>query len=130
MLAPEILRGFHLLEADAGTGKTWTISGLVVRALIEREPAIDRILVVTFTRAATAELSRRIRERMRLLVGVQKRFRDGKVGNLAKRDFFADAAMLHGFDCAARGESVPIWAYDAALFTRAETGRAKKRREG
>jgi len=55
-----MLHGFHLLEADAGTGKTWTISGLVVRALIERGLTIDSILVVTFTRAATAELSRRI----------------------------------------------------------------------
>ena len=67
VLAPDILHGFHLLEADAGTGKTWTISGLVVRALIERELTIDRILVVTFTRAATAELSRRIRERIEAL---------------------------------------------------------------
>jgi len=63
-----ILQGFHLLEADAGTGKTWTISGLVTRALVERGLGIDRILVVTFTRAATAELSRRIRERIEALV--------------------------------------------------------------
>lgn len=64
---PEILRGFHLLEADAGTGKTWTICGLAVRAVIERALPVDRILVVTFTRAATAELSRRIRERIETL---------------------------------------------------------------
>ena len=37
VLAPGILRGVQLLEADAGTGKTWTLSGLVLRALIERE---------------------------------------------------------------------------------------------
>ena len=61
---PEILHGFHLLESDAGTGKTWTIAGLVVRALVERELEIDRILVVTFTNAATAELAARIRERI------------------------------------------------------------------
>jgi len=64
---PGILRGFHLLEADAGTGKTWTICGLAVRALIERALPIDRVLVVTFTRAATAELSRRVRERIETL---------------------------------------------------------------
>lgn len=61
---PGILRGFHLLESDAGTGKTWTIAGLVVRALVELEVEIDRILVVTFTNAATAELAARIRERI------------------------------------------------------------------
>ena len=70
VLAPGILDGFHLLEADAGTGKTWTISGLVVRALLERELTIDRVLVVTFTRAATAELSRRIRERIEALAAL------------------------------------------------------------
>src|SRR5690606_10618875 len=57
---PGILRGFHLLESDAGTGKPWTIAGLVVRALVELELEIDRILVVTFTNAATAELAARI----------------------------------------------------------------------
>ena len=61
---PGILSGFHLLESDAGTGKTWTIAGVVVRALVERELEIDRILVVTFTNAATAELAARIRERI------------------------------------------------------------------
>ncbi|MCM5572146.1 UvrD-helicase domain-containing protein [Burkholderiaceae bacterium FT117] len=61
---PGILRGFHLLESDAGTGKTWTIAGLVVRALVEEGLEIDRILVVTFTNAATAELAARIRERI------------------------------------------------------------------
>ena len=59
-----ILDGLHLLEADAGTGKTWTIAGLVVRALIERELGIEQLLVVTFTNAATAELGARIRQRI------------------------------------------------------------------
>lgn len=59
-----ILEGLHLLEADAGTGKTWTIAGLVVRALIERELGIEQLLVVTFTNAATAELGARIRQRI------------------------------------------------------------------
>ncbi|HLS56826.1 MAG TPA: UvrD-helicase domain-containing protein, partial [Zeimonas sp.] len=59
-----ILHGLHLLEADAGTGKTWTIAGLVVRALIERELGLEQLLVVTFTNAATAELGARIRQRI------------------------------------------------------------------
>ena len=70
VFAPGILRGFHLLESDAGTGKTWTIAGLVVRALVELELDIDRILVVTFTNAATAELAARIRERIGLMAAL------------------------------------------------------------
>lgn len=55
-----------LIEASAGTGKTFTIAFLVLRLLLERpELTIDRILVTTFTELATAELRRRIRERLR-----------------------------------------------------------------
>src|SRR5690606_12687455 len=61
---PGILDGVQLLEADAGTGKTWTIAGLVVRALVERGLDLDRVLVVTFTNAAAAELAERIRLRI------------------------------------------------------------------
>jgi exodeoxyribonuclease V beta subunit len=50
-----------LLEASAGTGKTFTISHRVVRLLLERSIPIQDILVVTFTRAATRELRDRVR---------------------------------------------------------------------
>jgi len=53
-----------LLEASAGTGKTWQIEGLAVRLVAEYEVPIDRILVITFTNAATAELRDRIRQRL------------------------------------------------------------------
>ena len=63
LVKTEIGSGSMLIEASAGTGKTFTIAGLVLRLLIER-PAltIDRILVTTFTELATAELRGRIRE--------------------------------------------------------------------
>lgn len=67
-LDPEILSGFHLVEADAGTGKTWTLVGLVVRALVERGLGIEQILMVTFTNAAAAELRSRVRERIEQLL--------------------------------------------------------------
>ena len=63
-LDPDILSGRNLVEADAGTGKTWTLVGLVVRALVERGLGIEQILMVTFTRAAAAELRSRVRERI------------------------------------------------------------------
>jgi exodeoxyribonuclease V beta subunit len=52
----------YLLEASAGTGKTFSIENIVVRLLLE-EPALplEKILVVTFTRAATRDLKTRIR---------------------------------------------------------------------
>ncbi|MFM2485464.1 exodeoxyribonuclease V subunit beta [Celerinatantimonas yamalensis] len=64
------LVGARLIEASAGTGKTFTISALVLRLLLGDDPArqeplnIDEILVVTFTEAATAELRGRIRARI------------------------------------------------------------------
>ncbi|MGC1440500.1 MAG: UvrD-helicase domain-containing protein [Burkholderiaceae bacterium] len=60
VLAPNILSGLHLLEADAGTGKTWTITRLVLRAIVERNIRINNIAVLTFTNAAAAELRARI----------------------------------------------------------------------
>lgn len=54
-----------LLEASAGTGKTYQISDLVVRLVAERDVPIDRVLAITFTEAATGELKRRIRGRLR-----------------------------------------------------------------
>lgn len=60
VLAADVFDGFTLLEADAGTGKTWTLANLVLRALIERDASIDQIVVVTFTRKAAAELRERI----------------------------------------------------------------------
>ncbi|NML14939.1 exodeoxyribonuclease V subunit beta [Azohydromonas caseinilytica] len=58
------LDGISLIEASAGTGKTWNICGLVMRLLLERGLELPQILVVTFTNAATAELRERIRVRV------------------------------------------------------------------
>ena len=58
------LEGLSLIEASAGTGKTWAICGLYLRLLLERKLEVQKILVVTFTNAATAELRDRIRSRI------------------------------------------------------------------
>lgn len=58
------LDGINLIEASAGTGKTWNICALYLRLLLERGLRADQILVVTFTNAATAELRQRIRDRI------------------------------------------------------------------
>ncbi len=58
------LDGVNLVEASAGTGKTYNIEALFVRLVIEKGHSPDEILVVTFTEAATKELRSRIRARM------------------------------------------------------------------
>ncbi|WP_119153032.1 exodeoxyribonuclease V subunit beta [Caldimonas tepidiphila] len=67
------LWGSRLIEASAGTGKTWTIAALYLRLVLGHgEPGCafarpllpSEILVMTFTRAATRELSDRIRARL------------------------------------------------------------------
>ncbi|RNL75501.1 exodeoxyribonuclease V subunit beta [Nocardioides marmorisolisilvae] len=62
--------GTVLLEASAGTGKTWTIAALVARYVAEGEATLDQLLVVTFGRAASQELRERVRERLVALEGV------------------------------------------------------------
>jgi exodeoxyribonuclease V beta subunit len=59
------LRQHGLIEASAGTGKTYTIENLMVRLLREQEDVeLENILMVTFTEKASSELKIRIRERL------------------------------------------------------------------
>lgn len=58
------LVGTNLIEASAGTGKTWTISWLYLRLVAVYGLPVDKILVVTYTDAVTAELRDRIRKRL------------------------------------------------------------------
>ncbi len=62
--APLPAKGTTLLEASAGTGKTWTIAALVTRYVAEGVATLDELLVVTFTRAASQELRERVREQL------------------------------------------------------------------
>lgn len=55
------LEGSNLIEASAGTGKTYSIAILVLRLLVEKELPLQEMLMVTFTQAAVAELEQRIR---------------------------------------------------------------------
>lgn len=65
-----IVAGRNLIEASAGTGKTWNITALYARLLLEKKLSIGNILVVTYTTAATAELRERIRTRLAQLLAV------------------------------------------------------------
>lgn len=59
------LQGSNLIEASAGTGKTYSLALLVLRLVVEENVPLERILMVTFTRDATAELEDRIRQFIR-----------------------------------------------------------------
>ena len=54
------LTGKHLIEASAGTGKTYNITRIYLRLLLEQELSVEQILLMTFTKDATQELRGRI----------------------------------------------------------------------
>ena len=94
IVTTELLRGSTLIEASAGTGKTEAIAGIFLRLVLERKVTVDKILVVTFTEAATAELRDRIR---RLLAEA----RAVLLGSKAKTPYLAGLLQLHGRDAKA-----------------------------
>jgi len=110
------LEGTNLTEASAGTGKTYTITGLFLRLVLEKKLSVEEILVVTFTEAATEELKDRIRSKLReaieafatghsqdnLLNELVKKYKDSKAAvrclKEAVRDFDQAAIFtIHGF---------------------------------
>ncbi|KAA5844617.1 exodeoxyribonuclease V subunit beta [Pseudomonas chlororaphis] len=118
------LRGSQLIEASAGTGKTFTISALYLRLVLGhggepagfgRELLPPQILVVTFTDAATKELRERIRTR---LAEAARFFRDETAAPDALiaelRDQFA-AEQWPG--CASRLDIAAQWMDEAAVST-------------
>ncbi len=119
------LWGSRLIEASAGTGKTWTIAALYVRLVLghgapgeafSRPLLPAEILVMTFTRAATRELSDRIRTR---LLEAARCFRgEAEPGE----DFLRDVLAAHGEESerkqAARRLALAAEGMDeAAVFT-------------
>jgi exodeoxyribonuclease V beta subunit len=85
----KLARGITLVEASAGTGKTFAITMLVLRAVVELQVPIDKILIVTFTKAATEELRLRIRTRL-----------------VEARDLFAGK----GLEAGAPDATISVWA--------------------
>lgn len=88
------LDGSVRVEASAGTGKTWTIAALVLRLLLEKRASgtrcrIEEILVVTYTKAATAELRERI---LALLVAAREGLETGNADDPRVRLALAVAA--------------------------------------
>ncbi|NDY95818.1 exodeoxyribonuclease V subunit beta [Wenzhouxiangella limi] len=116
------LHGVRLIEASAGTGKTWSITALYLRLVLGHGRAGDEaltppeILVLTFTRAATQELRDRIRRR---LAEAADAFRTGHGGD----DEFLCALLADYPDtvgraaCARRLQVAAEWMDEAAVHT-------------
>jgi exodeoxyribonuclease V beta subunit len=110
------LEGINLIEASAGTGKTYNIEGLFLRLLLELQLQVDQILVLTFTNAATEELKDRIRNKLvraksafagdanedPLIAALVKKYPDAKSAEMRLHESLIDfdkAAIftIHGF---------------------------------
>jgi exodeoxyribonuclease V beta subunit len=100
------LSGINLIEASAGTGKTYTITTLFLRLILEKGLKVENILVVTFTEAATEELRDRIRRRLKetLTAFEQGQSSDAVLNSLIKNctdhsdAIFRLTKAIHGFD--------------------------------
>lgn len=121
------LHGTRLIEASAGTGKTYTLAALFVRLVLGHGDEAHRasrpllppeILVVTFTNAATAELRNRIRQR---LVEVATAFRSPTPPDPLSDRFLADLYSSYPVSdhprCAAALDLAAQWMDEAAIFT-------------
>lgn len=104
------LAGRHLIEASAGTGKTWTIAALYLRQLLENRREPGQMLVVTFTEAAAAELRERIAARLHEARGAlagapADEFLTALLGRLPDRD----AAAAHLDDALLRLDELAVY---------------------
>ncbi|OAI01953.1 exodeoxyribonuclease V subunit beta [Methylomonas methanica] len=118
------LSGTRLIEASAGTGKTYTIAALYVRLILGHNPNCAEpsryllppdILVVTFTEAATKELRERIRERLSQAARFfrqQLSTTDSFLQNI--RDCYAEQDWPA---CARRLELAANWMDESAVYT-------------
>lgn len=81
-ITADLPTGTVLLEASAGTGKTWTIGALVARYVAEGT-RLEDMLVITFGRAASREMRERVREHLRF---VHRELASGTVGAAGSGD--------------------------------------------
>lgn len=109
------LNGISLVEASAGTGKTYNIASLFVRTILEKGLMPSNILVLTYTEAATTELNKRLRNRISESINALKtgiatdEFLDGLISRYNKQSALslltqalykfdeAQVSTIHGF---------------------------------
>ena len=88
------LEGRALIESSAGTGKTYAIAERYVRLLLERKLRVEQMLVVTFTHAAVAELTDRIRKKIKVKLVEYRSDAGGGPEEDGRRDHESDRRLL------------------------------------
>jgi exodeoxyribonuclease V beta subunit len=101
-----------MLEASAGTGKTYAIGALVTRFVAEDVATLEQMLVLTFGRAASQELRERVRSQ---LVEAEAALADPEVAH-ARGGLLAHLAGLPDLDGVRRRLSAALASYDAATI--------------
>jgi exodeoxyribonuclease V beta subunit len=118
MAADVRLEGVNLIEASAGTGKTYSIALLVLRLILEENMPIEKILLVTFTRDAAAEMKLRVRLFIQKALSVAKARAAG-----AEADTKMDEAIVKTVDRVRPADAIDrlntaLLTFDkAAMFT-------------
>jgi exodeoxyribonuclease V beta subunit len=104
-------KGRAAIEASAGTGKTFTLAALAARYVAEQGVDVSELLIVTFTRAAAAELRDRVRGRLSTAAHA--------LGTGADPGDDEVLGLLAGDDVARRGERLKaaVTDFDAATIT-------------
>ena len=102
-----LLQDSNLIEASAGTGKTYSIAILTLRLLLKKNMLIQEILMVTFTKAAVAELEMRIRSFIRM---AYVKSCGGTIDDTTISGLVAKAQAMHGPD------EIEKWLKNAILF--------------
>jgi exodeoxyribonuclease V beta subunit len=114
------LEGSNLIEASAGTGKTYSIAILVLRLVLEKRLPVKDILMVTFTKAAVAELEERIRLFIRSAykASLGKEIQDANIAALVEKAIAVetDGSRAVSAQGATKGEQTVQLLREAVLF--------------
>jgi exodeoxyribonuclease V beta subunit len=109
------LAGSNLIEASAGTGKTYSIALLTLRLVIEKKIPIEKILMVTFTKAAVAELEIRFRAFVRMALKVS---RDETIGDPTITNLVKDQIEIQGVkEVSDRLETAQLFLDETSVLT-------------
>ena len=107
--------GATFIEASAGTGKTHALTTLVARLVVEEGLRLERILVVTFTRAAVAELRDRIRRTLAGALAAVGGGHEGAEASIQAQELLAAWERAGGFDRAVAARRLAGAVHDADL---------------
>ena len=119
IVAPDFaMPGMHLVAASAGTGKTYSIQTLYLRLVMVEGLAVQQILVVTFTKAATKELKERLQKVLREALDFQNDATPNPDERIVEMAALAEAKM--------RGHEAP----DAAIAAEIAPCLAELRQKG